>query len=102
MNNTTAKQYIKGYGLQWGMLGVYRNLGLNSSLKIGRPSTSAATTRSVDRASAGHPREHRGSGQPAPNDHAYAEESWTTSEWIKLGVNSYSAWNMVLDTERGR
>ena len=34
----------------------------------------------------------------AANDHAYAEESWgLIRDWIKAGVNSYNAWNMVLD-----
>jgi glucosylceramidase len=34
-----------------------------------------------------------------PNDHAYAIESWGyIRDWIKAGVNVYSAWNMVLDT----
>jgi glucosylceramidase len=35
----------------------------------------------------------------APNDHAYAVESWgLIRDWIKAGVSSYNAWNMVLDT----
>ena len=35
----------------------------------------------------------------APNDHAYAVESWgLIRDWIKAGVTAYSAWNMVLDT----
>jgi glucosylceramidase len=35
----------------------------------------------------------------APNDFNYAQESWDLfTEWIDLGVNIYSAWNMVLDT----
>jgi glucosylceramidase len=35
----------------------------------------------------------------APNDYAYAVESWgLIRDWLKAGVNSYSAWNMVLDT----
>src|SRR5690606_26419616 len=35
----------------------------------------------------------------APNDHAYAEESWGFfTNWIRKSVNSYMAWNMVLDT----
>ncbi|MCX7725908.1 MAG: hypothetical protein N2053_03550 [Chitinispirillaceae bacterium] len=35
----------------------------------------------------------------APNNFAYAVESWgQLRDWIKEGVNSYSAWNMVLDT----
>lgn len=34
----------------------------------------------------------------APNDHFYAIESWNNlHDWIKAGVSSYSAWNMVLD-----
>lgn len=35
----------------------------------------------------------------APNDQKYAEESWGLMlNWIKAGVTTYSAWNMVLDT----
>jgi len=35
----------------------------------------------------------------APNNHAYAEESWNLiRRWINQGVHIYSAWNMVLDT----
>jgi glucosylceramidase len=35
----------------------------------------------------------------APNNHAYAEESWDLIKaWIEAGVNVYSAWNMVLDS----
>jgi glucosylceramidase len=35
----------------------------------------------------------------AQNDHTYGEASWQLiRDWIVAGVNSYSAWNMVLDT----
>jgi glucosylceramidase len=35
----------------------------------------------------------------APNDRAYAVESWRLiRDWIRAGVTAYSAWNMVLDT----
>jgi glucosylceramidase len=35
----------------------------------------------------------------APNDHAFAVESWgLIRDWIKAGATAYSAWNMVLDT----
>ncbi len=35
----------------------------------------------------------------APNDFNYGQESWDLiRDWISLGVNIYSAWNMVLDT----
>jgi glucosylceramidase len=34
------------------------------------------------------------------NDHLYGEESWQLiRDWIVGGVNSYLAWNMVLDTQ---
>jgi glucosylceramidase len=33
------------------------------------------------------------------NDHLYGEESWQLiRDWIVAGVNSYLAWNMVLDS----
>lgn len=36
----------------------------------------------------------------APNNFAYGEESWDEFKaWINDGVNIYSAWNMVLDTQ---
>jgi len=35
----------------------------------------------------------------APNNYAYGIESWKLiKKWIDVGVNVYSAWNMVLDT----
>jgi glucosylceramidase len=35
----------------------------------------------------------------APNNYNYGVESWgLIRDWIKAGVNIYSAWNMVLDT----
>jgi glucosylceramidase len=35
----------------------------------------------------------------APNDQAYAVESWgLIRDWIRAGATAYSAWNMVLDT----
>ena len=37
--------------------------------------------------------------EPAPNDQAYAVESWGyIRDAIKAGVTAYNAWNMVLDT----
>jgi glucosylceramidase len=35
----------------------------------------------------------------APNDWTYGMETWgLLRDWLKAGVSSYSAWNMVLDT----
>jgi len=36
----------------------------------------------------------------APNNHNYGVETWDLiQQWLEAGVHSYSAWNMVLDTE---
>jgi len=87
--DATAYKYIKGYGLQWNMLPVVsglasRNLSLmQTEHKCGNYPWETATFKS----------------DKAPNDHAYAVESWGyIRDWLKAGVNSYSTWNMVLDT----
>ncbi len=94
-----ALGYTVGVGLQWNTMGrIDSLLALKSDLLIMQT-------------------EHRCGNypftvtNPAPfqppafnadkpqNDHAYAMESWYyIREWIKAGVHSYSAWNMVLDT----
>jgi glucosylceramidase len=82
-----AKAVIKGFGLQWGLRGAYEQANLDKSLEIWQT-------------------EHQCGNFPngnnttkAPNDFAYGVESWGyIRDWIKKGVNHYSAWNMVLDT----
>lgn len=90
--DSTAMTYVKGFGLQWNMLGSVsglksRNLPiLQTEHKCGNYpwNPAGSPTFNPDR---------------PPNDHAYAEESWKLiRDWIKAGVTSYSAWNMVLDT----
>jgi glucosylceramidase len=87
--DSTAMKYIAGFGLQWNMQPVVsgltsRNLPiLQTEHKCGNYPWESSTFKS----------------DKAPNDHAYAIESWgLIRDWIKTGVNSYSAWNMVLDT----
>ncbi|HEY0463510.1 MAG TPA: glycoside hydrolase family 30 beta sandwich domain-containing protein [Polyangiaceae bacterium] len=85
MADSVAMGFVKAFGYQWGMQ------GKNSASK----SLSFWQT------------EHKcgnypwmgGKGPPAPNDLAYATESWgLIKQWITQDkVNSYSAWNMVLD-----
>lgn len=88
MGDTSARSYVDVLGFQWGMVG------------------------SVAGAKAYHlpiwQSEHKCGNYPwatpfnanlAPNDQAYAVESWgLIRDWIKAGVTAYSAWNMVLDT----
>lgn len=88
-SNATAKGFVKGYGLQWGMLDTYSSLGMDTSLQIWQTEHKCGNYPWVS-----------GTNQSrAPNDRAYAVESWgLIRDWIRKGVNSYSAWNMVLDT----
>ncbi len=86
LGDTTAMKYIKGVGMQWGM----------------ETDMSAVTGKNLPVWQT----EHKCGNYPwasgyqttAPNDQAYAVETWGLIEqWIKDGVNAYSAWNMVLD-----
>ncbi|WP_437951236.1 glycoside hydrolase family 30 beta sandwich domain-containing protein [Sorangium sp. So ce296] len=90
--DATAMGYVKGFGLQWNMMSSAsglrsRNLPIvQTEHKCGNYPWNPAGSPPFD-------------AQKAPNDHAYAEESWgLIRDWIKAGVTSYSAWNMVLDT----
>jgi glucosylceramidase len=90
--NATAMTYVGGFGLQWNML----------------PSVSGLKSRSLPIVQTEHKCGNypwNPAGFPAfnpdkpPNDYAYGVESWGyIRDWIKAGVNVYSAWNMVLDT----
>jgi glucosylceramidase len=86
--DTATMKYVKGFGMQWNMLDTVASIkGKNlpivqSEHKCGNYHW--LSTFNPDK---------------APNDFAYAEESWgLIASWVKAGVNSYSAWNMVLDT----
>ncbi len=90
--DSSAVKYIKGFGLQWNMIS----------------SVSGLTSRNLPIVQTEHKCGNypwNPSGLPAfnpdtaPNDYPYAVESWGyIRDWIKAGVTSYSAWNMVLDT----
>jgi glucosylceramidase len=88
-DDPTAMAYVKGLGLQWNMLSQAASLVakqlpiVQTEHKCGNYPWQGSTFRR----------------DQAPNDHAYAVESWRLiRDWIKAGVNAYSAWNMVLDT----
>ncbi len=90
MGNTTARSFVDGISLQWEMgdgnlpTQYAQNYGVHimqSEHKCGNYPWQTDTYQQV-----------------APNDHAYAVESWGFfTNWIGKGVNSYMAWNMVLD-----
>jgi len=87
LSDAAARSYVGVFGFQWGMLG--NVAGVRSYLPVWQT-------------------EHRCGNYPwakpfdasiAPNDQAYAVESWgLIRDWIRAGVTAYSAWNMVLDT----
>ncbi|HET9930903.1 MAG TPA: glycoside hydrolase family 30 beta sandwich domain-containing protein, partial [Polyangiaceae bacterium] len=89
MNDATAKPFVKGFGLQWGMIDTYGSLALDKSLPIWQ----------TEHKCGNYPWVNGTNQSKAPNDFAYGVETWgLIRDWIKKGVTSYSAWNMVLDT----
>jgi len=101
MNDSAAKALIKGVGLQWAMydkLSSYTNKGVlvyQTEHQCGNYPWLGTTVNSPDQA-------NRDNFLPsgAPNNFAYAEESWDLMQkWINGGVNAYFAWNMVLDSK---
>jgi glucosylceramidase len=88
MTTPAAAEFISGLGTQWGQdvnvpgyISAYNKPVMQTEHRCGNfPSGGASTTR-------------------APNDDAYARESWGyIKTYITNGVSSYMAWNMVLDT----
>src|SRR5690606_13088045 len=96
----SASGYVKGVGLQWN---TYPNIdslrSQKSDLLIMQTEHRCGNYRfSVTDNPIQNP-PAQASPTP-PNDHAYAVESWGWFiQWIGAGVNIYSAWNMVLDTQ---
>jgi glucosylceramidase len=84
-----AMAYVKGFGLQWHLQG-----RASSLIPFGLPIVQ------TEHKCGNYPwQESTFSKDQAPNNHAYAVESWgLIRDWVKAGVNAYSAWNMVLDS----
>lgn len=80
-----AMTFVKAVGYQWGMQGKANNA---KSLSFWQTEHKCGNYPWMG-----------GKGPPAPNDMAYATESWgLIKAWITTDkVNAYSAWNMVLD-----
>ena len=92
-NDAAAMMYIKGFGVQWNLQGVVATLSAKASVMQTEHRCGNYNFESPywDRS--------RYDANKAQNDHLYGEESWQLiRDWIVSGVNSYSAWNMVLDS----
>ncbi len=95
----SANQYVKGVGLQWN---TYPHIG---ELQSAHPDLLIMQTEhrcgNYRFSVTDNPIQNPPASTPTPpNDHAYMVESWGwLIQWIGGGVNAYSAWNMVLDTQ---
>jgi glucosylceramidase len=88
MADVAARRYVKVLGFQWGILG-----------KVGHALSYHLPIWQTEHRCGNYPWEKPFDATAAPNDQAYAVESWgLIRDWINAGVTAYSAWNMVLDT----
>jgi glucosylceramidase len=88
MGDAAARSYVKVLGYQWGMQG-----------SVGNARQYNLPVWQTEHKCGNYPWATPFNAATAPNDQAYAVESWgLIRDWIKAGVTAYSAWNMVLDT----
>jgi glucosylceramidase len=88
MGDASARSYIRVLGYQWGM---WRN--------IPRAKEYGLPIWQTEHQCGNYPWATPFNPSIAPNDQAYAVESWgLVRDWIKRGITAYSLWNMVLDT----
>jgi glucosylceramidase len=88
MGDPTARSVIDLLGYQWGMKG-----------SVGGARPYDLPVWQTEHQCGNYPWQTPFNPNMAPNDQAYAVESWgLIRDWIKAGVTAYSAWNMVLDT----
>jgi glucosylceramidase len=89
-----AMKFVKGFGLQWNLHDAVATL---AATKV--PVMQTEHRCGNYNFASPYWDQTRYSSSKAQNDHLYGEESWQIiRDWIVSGVNSYSAWNMVLDT----
>jgi glucosylceramidase len=91
--DSAAMQYVKGFGVQWNLQAAVAGLAMKAPVM--------QTEHRCGNYNFDSPYwdKSRYSSSMPQNDHLYGEESWQLiRDWIVSGVNSYSAWNMVLDT----
>lgn len=88
-----AMKYVKGFGVQWNLQSAVATLAakgpvMQTEHRCGNYNFDSPYWDKT-----------RYDAKKPQNDHLYGEESWQLiRDWIVSGVNSYSAWNMVLDS----
>jgi glucosylceramidase len=88
MADPAARGYVKVLGFQWGMVS-----------QVGNARQYHLPVWQTEHRCGNYPWLKPFDATMAPNDQAYAVESWgLIRDWIRAGVTAYSAWNMVLDT----
>ncbi len=98
--DSAAMSWIHGFALQWNMEGQPTAGQLSSN--ISEVASSSLPKWQTEHMCGNYPWNPSGSpaynSTQAPNDYAYGTETWGhIRDWIKAGVSTYSAWNMVLD-----
>ncbi len=93
-NDATAMQYVKGFGLQW-----------NTKDKVAQLKSKNVPVMQTEHKCGNYDfatdywQQSSYDPNKPQNDYNYGVESWKNiRDWVKAGVNAYSAWNMVLDT----
>ena len=93
MNDDEAMKYITGFGLQWNLDSIVATLS-----QKGRVWQTEHRCGNYNFAAKYWDQSRYDPDKPQ-NDHRYGEESWLhIRDWVRAGVTSYCAWNMVLDT----
>jgi glucosylceramidase len=88
--DAAARRYVQGIGVQWGAL------PLVPQLASSYPDLPLMQTETV---CGNHPWEPGFDRERPANDQAYGELTWgRIRAYLRAGVRSYMAWNMVLDT----
>jgi len=92
-SDAAAMKYVKGFGVQWNLQASV------STLAAAAPVMQTEHRCGNYNFDSPYWDKSRYDANKAQNDHLYGEESWQLiRDWIVSGVNSYSAWNMVLDS----
>ena len=87
MGDEVARGYISALGYQWGM-----------QSRVAAAKDYDVPVWQTEHKCGNYPWQTPFAATAAPNDQAYAVESWgLIRDWIRAGVTAYSAWNLVLD-----